>query len=143
MEEPSMTSRIEDAIGAEGFKIPGTLGGDDATLVKEAILLPMILTLLERDRQALVSPDCPMRFGRRYAEAVLRAMDMVTNDNAAVRRELRKREVKIHRLGSDRDGVRYIYVHRGYERTMALSWNYIKAQISVRVEEYARAVFAS
>lgn len=119
-------------------KTPGTLGETDTALIKEAILLPMMLTQLERDRVALADKGCRLKFAPLWLQAVTRVMDAVTADLAAVRRALRQREIKLYLDAQDNLGVRYMYVHRGYSQVIAMSWNFVRVEITVRMREYAR-----
>ncbi|GIP38114.1 hypothetical protein J31TS4_13940 [Paenibacillus sp. J31TS4] len=120
----------------QSYQIPGTLGEADQARIKELVLLPILLTLLERDRRAVESSSLKMK--EAYLAWLERAADAVHRDLAAIRRSLKEKKISLYLEAKDESGIRYLYVYRGYQDRMFLRWEYVKAEVEERLAAYTR-----
>jgi len=121
---------------AEAYKTPGTISDEEHAMIKEVILLPLLQMLVERDRKHFADPACTRQFAKLYEEQAIKLWSVIQSDLTALRKELRRREIKTYLELKDENGIRYLYTHRGYQSRMALSWNLIRAELQVRKAEY-------
>lgn len=139
-DEITVTSRLQALLDAgQTFKSPGTLSTEDSSLIKEYAMLPMVLTIMERDRKTIeeaAAAGAKLRYPTVWIDDIERKMGMVTRDLAAIKRELIKRDIKVYLETKDERGIRFMYVHRGYTDRMFFLWEYAKAEVERRMADY-------
>lgn len=106
---------------------------EEIRLVKSFIIIPTILTKLERDskviKESVKAPEV-------YADMMTFALQQATKDLSRVRRDMFKRGVKVYDTFRDEDGVTAKYLCRGYHRDMTLLWELIRAEAYVMMRGY-------
>ncbi len=106
---------------------------DDFALVKEYMLLPLILEKLERDysiiENQVPTPDV-------YKKIFDTAIDLVTIEHIMVKKQLRKRGIKIYEEQRDKIGLSANFVCRAYHETMSLMWNNARYDVIIRIKRY-------
>ncbi|WNQ09343.1 hypothetical protein MJA45_17095 [Paenibacillus aurantius] len=122
------------AAGESAFRVPGTLGLQDQALIKEFILLPILLTVLERNRIKIESST--MKLKAAYLEMLDKVMKTVHTDLTAVRRQLRRRGVQVYLETKDEEGIRHLYVYQGYSDRVFLRWVFVEAELRIRFAAY-------
>jgi hypothetical protein len=72
----------------------------------------LLLTVLERDKKAIELSAVKLK--QPYIEVIQTTMDKVTKDLANIRREFRKRNIKVYDEERTEKGIEYKYICRGY-----------------------------
>ncbi|MFD2611900.1 hypothetical protein [Paenibacillus gansuensis] len=105
-------------------------------MVKEFLLLPMVLTVFERDTKIIASH---VKTKAPYEQALQLAMDRVTANLAELKREFRQRGIKVFDSERTASGVHCKYLCRGYENQFDMMWLYIRAEVELRMKHYLGA----
>lgn len=116
------------------FQTPGTLGPTDRSLIKESIILPMVMTIINRNYKRLDVDG--IRLKKVYLVILQKAMDSVLTDLTAIKQELRKRQIKVYLESRDAEGIRTLYLYKGYTDRSFFRWNYIKVEVEKRISAY-------
>lgn len=106
---------------------------EELNLIKLYMLLPMILTALERDaaiiEKALKTPEP-------YLEVIRRAQQAVTNDLRQVRTRFRIAGIKVYDEQRNKQGLRAKYLCRGYHHEFQMLMNYVAAESKELMRKY-------
>lgn len=106
---------------------------EDRALVKSHTLLPRILSAFERDAAQIKST---LKTPGPYADIIAEAQRKVTADLYDIRKEFRKRGIKVYEELSDGDGVTARYKCRGYQSEMRLRWMILAPQATDVMRSY-------
>jgi len=109
-------------------KIPA----EDRDKLENAFYLPMLLTILERDR--LIVERSPFKLNKPYLELIEETMKAVQRDLAGVKREMREKGMKVIKLESDDAFTLYLFIYNGYEE----KHNYFNPRLRNHVENLLR-----
>ncbi|WP_374721207.1 hypothetical protein [Peribacillus tepidiphilus] len=101
----------------------------DRDMIEQAIYLPMVLTVLNRDLLLLEKGDFKLK--RPYKELIEQAMKAVQTELAEVKRYLRKENIKISQTKRDDTFTMFLFLYKGYEEYH----NYFNPRIRNKVEE--------
>lgn len=101
----------------------------DYDLIEQAIYLPMLLTVLNRDLFAVEKGA--FKFKKPYSELILKTMELIQFDLAKVKHYLHKNNIRIERLKSDEAFTMFIFLYKGHEEYH----NYFNPKLRNRVEE--------
>lgn len=110
---------------------------DEIGLIKSYILLPMVLTVFERDKNAI---EYAVRNPGPYTEAITQAMDRATVVLSEIRREFRKRGIKVYDVSRDGNGYHAKYVCRGYEGEIRMLLALVRTEVNERMRAYLGVV---
>lgn len=117
--------------------MPPTMAtGEELELIKSYILLPMILSAYERDKQII---EDSVRNPEIYTDMISAAMDRATKLLTEIRREFRNRGIKVYEITRDTEGIRADFKCRGYVSNMRMLWSLITAQANERMRVYMSA----
>ncbi|KIL47359.1 hypothetical protein [Jeotgalibacillus campisalis] len=86
---------------------------EDRDLLENAFYFPMLLTVLERDRQLI--EQNPFKLKKPYLELIEDTMKAVQVDLTAIKNKMRMKNMKVVKLGSDEAFTSYLFIYRGYE----------------------------
>jgi hypothetical protein len=107
---------------------------EEYTLVRDYILLPHMLTMVERSIEDIKHSSNVLK--RLYVTAAHAIMNRISKDMYALRRELSKRNIKV----LDDEQVDMVIYHklicRGYEARFGMVRDVMRAEISVRLTRY-------
>lgn len=106
----------------------------DLTLVKEYILLPIILDVLERDVKVLETAQLKMSVI--YVKTLRCIQDKVIADLVLLRKRLRECGIKIYEQHRTQSGIEAEYLCRGYHHTFSMLWGLVKAELEKRLSVY-------
>ncbi|PPA72380.1 hypothetical protein [Jeotgalibacillus proteolyticus] len=109
-------------------KIPA----EDRDKLENAFYLPMLLTVLERDR--LIIEKSPFKLKKPYLELIEETMKAVQRDLSAIKRYMRERGLKVVKLDSDEAFTLYLFVYNGYEE----KHNYFNPRLRNHAENLLR-----
>ncbi|MBS4193610.1 hypothetical protein [Lederbergia citri] len=104
----------------------------DRDIIEQAIYLPMLLTVLNRD--LIVVNTSSFKLKKPYLELIEETMKAIQKDLAEVKRYLHKNNIKVERLKSDDAFTMYMFVYKGYEE----EHNYFNPRLRNRTEELLR-----
>ncbi|MBS4198642.1 hypothetical protein KHA93_03130 [Bacillus sp. FJAT-49732] len=104
----------------------------DRDIIEQAIYLPMLLTILNRD--LIVVNTSSFKLKKPYLELIEETMKAIQKDLAEVKRYLHKNNIKVERLKSDDAFTMYMFIYKGYEE----EHNYFNPRLRNRTEELLR-----
>ena len=105
---------------------------NDRNILEQAIYLPMVLTILNRDLQIVDSS--PFKLKRPYLELIEETMKVIQGELAHVKKYMRTNKMKVERMQSDDTFTMYMFLYKGYEE----HHNYFNPRLRNRVEDLMR-----
>ncbi|MCA1059568.1 hypothetical protein LCL96_11490 [Rossellomorea aquimaris] len=105
---------------------------NDRNILEQAIYLPMVLTILNRDLQIVDSS--PFKLKRPYLELIEETMKVIQGELAHVKKYMRTNKMKVERMQSDDAFTMYMFLYKGYEE----HHNYFNPRLRNRVEDLMR-----
>lgn len=100
---------------------------EDLQLVKEYILLPILLDVLERDMTVI--GEVKLKLGFIYEKTLRQAQDRIIADVSMLRRNLREQGIKVYELKRTNLSVEARYLCRGYHHDFSMLWGLVKAEL--------------
>ncbi len=104
----------------------------DRDIIEQAIYLPMLLTLLNRD--LTVVKNSPFKLKNPYEQLIKETMIVIQKELAEVKQYLKKNNIQVHRVKSDDLFTMYLFLYKGYEE----HHNYFNPRLRNRTEELLR-----
>ena len=86
---------------------------EDRDIIEQAMYLPMVLTVLERDK--LIIDKAPFKIKDPYLNLVEVAIKAVHRDLKEVKDIMRRGNMKVEQIGHDEDFTMYAFFYKGYE----------------------------
>ncbi|WP_433748758.1 hypothetical protein [Falsibacillus pallidus] len=105
---------------------------DDRDIFEQAIYLPMVLTVLNRD--LAIIEKSPFKLKKPYMELIEETMKAIQKDLAAVKRHMKQQQMKVERLTTDDTFTMYLFLYKGYEE----HHNYFNPRLRNKSEELLR-----
>lgn len=106
---------------------------EDTYNIKLYLLLPMVLTAFERDKQlaqkTFKTPDP-------YVRAIEEAMLRIDKDLKEVRQYMRKNGIKVYEQRKTDKELESKYMRRGYHSDMDLMWGLVRHDCRILMEKY-------
>jgi hypothetical protein len=114
---------------------------EDIDLIRDYVLLPMVLTIVDKNCRDIDVSSYTMRHLFTKASRVL--MGYVHNDLNAVRKELRDRNIRVFLEESDSEHgtIYYKFNYRGYESSFSMARDAARAEISKSINKYIQRTF--
>lgn len=107
---------------------------DESKLVKDFILLPLLLDVLENDRGILSAAALKMPV---ISNTIIdRLQKAALADLAQVRRNMRERGLKVYEDRKTRLGVEAEFLCRGYHHKLSMLWGLVESEIEQRSYTY-------
>lgn len=106
---------------------------DELQLVKQYVLLPIVLSIFQRDKKILQEK---VKTPGPYIKLIDEGMDKVTKDLANVRRKMRAGGIKVVHEERGEKAAAVMTVCRGYEQTHNFWWESLKSETEVKMSEY-------
>lgn len=107
---------------------------EDSHLVYELMLLPIVLTVLNRDLHAIEKSTIRMK--GIYTDLLSHAMDTVHSDMMRVKKELKKKGIKVYEEFRNDLGITCKFVCRGWHSEAMLIWSLVKMEVETRIRRY-------
>ncbi|WP_054029124.1 hypothetical protein [Bacillus sp. FJAT-28004] len=107
---------------------------DDTKIVKDAILFPYILDVLERDIQVIMASNAKMNSV--YARLLRKAQNDATTSFYEVKNRMRNAGIKIFEEIREKDAFTTKFVVRGYQHEFKMFWSHLKIEIQTRLAAY-------
>lgn len=107
---------------------------EEAEMIKQYVLLPLLLDVLERDRRALAA--APLKMPQVYKGLIGLLQASATADLTRVRRSMREHGMKVFEERRTELGIEVRYLCRGYTYEFSMLWGLMKAEIIERLCSY-------
>ncbi|MEH6944178.1 hypothetical protein [Bacillus sp. JJ722] len=101
----------------------------DRDIIEQAIYLPMVLTVLNRDLSII--QKSPFKLRNPYLEWIQLTMKIVQHELAEANRFLRLENIKVSEMKRDEVFTMFLFLYKGYEEYH----NYFNLRIRNKVEE--------
>jgi hypothetical protein len=107
---------------------------DETQLVKDYILLPLLLDVLEHDRSILCRADLKTL---ELTNAIIDHLQAAAlSDLAQARRKMREYAIKVYEDRKTKLGIEVEFICRGYHHKLSILWGLIEAEIEQRSYTY-------
>lgn len=110
---------------------------EEVSLVKQSLIMPIVLDVLTHDIRVLQSSRAKMNAV--YVKHLRGLQDRVSLELYHIRRELRKRGIKVFRQERAKRGLEAEYLCRGYEHQFTMMWSVVKAEVEVALDALMQA----
>jgi len=107
---------------------------EELQFVKESVILPILLDVLERDIQTLQT--VPLKMSVVYIEILQSIQDLVSADLVRLRRKLKEHGMKLYDQRRTKIGVEADYLCRGYHYKFSILWGMVRAEIEEKIRAY-------
>lgn len=115
---------------------PGRPTLDELEMIRDALLLPNMVIMLERQREEMEYSQHMLK--PLYLKVVDALIAAVNRDLSQLRMELRRRKIKTW-AGEQKDLVVYIqFVCRGYEDRLGVMREVLRSEIQIRLTQYIK-----
>ncbi|WP_026582417.1 hypothetical protein [Bacillus sp. J33] len=102
---------------------------EDRNVMEQAIYLPMVLTILNRD--LIVIDKSPFKLKQPYLDLIEETMKVIQSELAEVKRYMKKNQLKVQEIKRDEAFTMFMFLYKGYEE----HHNYFNPRIRNRVQE--------
>lgn len=103
-------------------------------MIKQYVLLPLLLDVLERDQRALASAS--LKLPQVYKGLIRLLQNAVAADLARVRQGMREHGLKVFEERRTNLGIEARYLCRGYTYEFSMLWGLVKAELISRLCAY-------
>jgi hypothetical protein len=107
---------------------------EDVSLIRDYILLPHIMTMVDRSREEVERSTNPLR--DLMSRFMIIMLDTINADLVKIRIAMSKSSIKVWEDEHAGDVLYYRYKCRGYEERFGMMREVMRAEISVRLKEY-------
>jgi hypothetical protein len=102
---------------------------EDRNIMEQAIYLPMVLTVLNRD--LAVVENSPFKLRKPYLELIEETMKVIQKELRDVKQYMKKNRMKVEELKRDEAFTMYMFLYKGYEE----HHSYFNPRIRNKVQE--------
>ncbi|AJY76488.1 hypothetical protein [Paenibacillus beijingensis] len=108
---------------------------EERTMIRDYILLPHMQKMVQR---SIADVECSTNILKRlYLMAGQKILDLITKDLYRLRRELKKRNIKILTEEQSDLVIYHRYYCRGYEERFGMTREVMRSEISLQLTKYA------
>ncbi|MGG6310098.1 hypothetical protein [Paenibacillus macerans] len=107
---------------------------EEAEMIKQYVLLPLLLDVLERDRRALAAAS--LKLPQVYKGLIGLLQAAATADLTRVRKSMREHGMKVFEERRTDLGIEARYLCRGYTYEFSMLWGLVKAELIERLCTY-------
>jgi hypothetical protein len=120
------------------MKRPHRIAGDELVLVKKSVLFPIILDVLTYDSKnmQITGVKIPIVYDTLFKVKQQQAINEVTEELNAVKREMKLRGIKILVEKRTNLSVEAQYICRGYPYYFSMLWSFVKAEVQKKLSAY-------
>jgi hypothetical protein len=102
---------------------------NDRNIMEQAIYLPMVLTILNRDLTIVNSS--PFKLKQPYLELINETMKIIQKELKEVKRYMKQQNLKVEQVNHDDAFTGFLFLYKGYEE----QHNYFNPRIRNKVQE--------
>lgn len=114
---------------------------EEMALIRNYALLPMILSIAESNRRNMETSSYALK--KLYITVTGQLMNCIHADLAKVKKALKERDIKVYEDERVDGAIRYRFICRGYEGSLAMTREVVRAEISVKIADYIRIRFCT
>ncbi|GAA0350439.1 hypothetical protein [Bacillus horti] len=107
---------------------------EDLKLIKNFILLPILLDILERDTHLLQGAS--LKMVSVYVNILSYVQQQATVDLRTIRKGLYTRGLRVYEQSKNEVGVTVSYLCRGYHYQLSVMWTVVKAELQEKLSRY-------
>ncbi len=111
--------------------MPQEILKEEMVMVKDCIIYPVVLDVLERDIGKMKLID--FKFPLIYVNTLKNVQNMVILELTVIRKELRKRGIKIYEQKRTTEGISAQYLCRGYNHQISFLPGVIRSCVAIKV----------
>lgn len=112
-------------------------GEKEMSLIKHLLLLPLILTVTERD--LLLLKQSNLKLKPAYIAFYQTMADDIHMELVHVRRSIKEAGIRVYHIEQHHSGIRCDYDYRGYHGEFGMLRSYVKAEIGAALTKYLRS----
>lgn len=101
----------------------------DRDILEQAMYLPMLLTILERDR--IIIDKAGFKLKEPYLQLIEETIKAIQRDLKETRNAMRKGQMKVEQLARDEAFTMFLFIYKGFEE----QHNYFNPRIRNKVQE--------
>lgn len=102
---------------------------EDRNIIEQAIYLPMVLTVLNRD--LIVVNKSPFKLKQPYVNLIEETMKIIQMELKEVKQYMNRNKLKVEQLKRDEAFTMFMFLYKGYEE----HHNYFNPRIRNKVQE--------
>lgn len=110
-----------------------SLNDEDLKLVKEFLLYQLLIEVLDRDLQVLKPVNLKMKDV--YIKALRKQRNDATKQLSEIRKQMRKRGLKVYQEHRDQTMIQVNFLCRGYHHDFSMLWPLVKAELQIKLGE--------
>lgn len=107
-------------------------------LMRDAIILPVALGIVEKKRRETELSSLTLKI--LYSAAAKILVKQIQEDVQQSKKALVEHNIRVFEDSKDSAEIVYRYVCRGYENRFVMTKDYMRSEISVRIERYVRSL---
>ena len=104
----------------------------DQEILEQAIYLPLVLTVLNRD--LLMIESVPFKLKQPYVDLIEAAIIAIQKELANIKRYMKEEQMKVQRIKTSRTFTIYLFFYKGYQ----VQHHYFNPRLRNRSEEIMR-----
>ena len=101
----------------------------DRDIMEQAIYLPMVLTILNRDIEIVSSS--PFKLKQPYLDLIEETMKIIQKELKEIKYYMRQQKLKVEKISHDEAFTGFLFLYKGYEE----QHNYFNPRIRNKVQE--------
>ncbi|MDQ1913202.1 hypothetical protein RAC89_22660 [Paenibacillus sp. GD4] len=105
-------------------------------LMRDFIILPVALGIVEKKRRETEMSSLTLKI--LYSAAAKVLVKSIQEDVQQSRKALVEKQIRVFEDSKDASEIVYRYVCRGYENRFVMTKDYMRSEVSVRIERYVR-----
>ncbi|GIN60547.1 hypothetical protein J27TS8_05400 [Robertmurraya siralis] len=107
---------------------------DDRKIIEQSILLPMLLTVLERDRQLF--EQLPVKLKQPYLAVIEKTMKTIQKDLHQAKKHMKQNNLKAFETDRDESFTHYLFVSNRYEAKHSYFNPQLRNLVEALMEKY-------
>ncbi|RAP76127.1 hypothetical protein [Paenibacillus montanisoli] len=112
---------------------------EELELIREFVLLPIMMTIVDKNCTEIGLSSYSMK--SLYIKASQVLMTRIHDELSAVRKEMKRRQIKVFEDERVDSAIHYHFICRGYRDTFAMMRDVVRAEMSVRIARYVAEMF--
>lgn len=129
-----LTAHVEQYENRHESKLTGMATKEELSMIRDKVMLPHVMTMLQKGIDSIATSTFTLKdLSVRSLELLLH---MTREDERELKKELSRRNIKIHLDESGDDIFYFRYFCRGYEEKVGITHKAMRAEIGIRVTKY-------
>lgn len=131
----ALIERRKPQAGTKKAEVPTR---EELEMIRDSVLLPIILTIIEKNGQEIALSASSLR--KLYLAVTQVLMHRIHADLAKVNRELRERKIKVFKDDREDSDLHFRYICRGYEDKFVMMRDVARAAISKKIGDRIQSI---